>query len=410
MTLLLAFLWKCYLNISPGLYKQVVTSIANRVRITFVISSLGGGGAERAAAVMANYWAEKGWQITILAINSGRPPAYDLHTDVVYHEMRALLPARSPGLPQDRLARLINDCSKAERAVLIAELGLILALRHATSVTAPEMIISFLDITNIQVLLATYDADLPVIVTEHSDPFHNSIGEGRESLRRRLYPKAKYVTVLTEEAARYFSATAGDRVRVIPNPLGAPGLANEKARGARPTLLAMGRLSPEKGFDLLLRAFARIAERHSRWDLEIWGEGALGPYLTELADELGLAERVRLPGFTRNPYEVMRRAELFAVSSLCEGFSNVLVEAMACGLAAVSFDCPSGPRHIIRDGVDGVLVPPRDVVALAAALDQLMGDEVERHRLAIRAAEVIDRFGVNRVMRMWEALVLSQCV
>lgn len=361
---------------------------------------------------MANYWAGQGWQITILAVSSGHPPAYDLHTNVVYHEMRALLPVRSPGLPQDRLARLINDCSKAERSVIIAELGLILALGHAISVTAPEMIVSFLDITNLRVLLATVESDLPVIVTEHSDPFHNSIGEGRESLRRRLYQKAKYVTVLTEEAARYFLATVGDRVRVISNPVLAPGdgLANVKARGARPTLLAMGRLSPEKGFDLLLRAFAGIVDRHPRWHLEICGEGALRPYLTELAGELGLAERVRLPGFTKNPYEAMRQADLFVVSSLCEGFSNVLVEAMACGLAVVSFDCPSGPRHIIRDGIDGVLVPARDVAALAAALDRLMADEAERQRLAVRAPEVIERFGVELVMRMWEALVLNHDV
>src|SRR5438067_1977460 len=102
--------------------------------------------------------------------------------------MRALLPAKAPGSPQDRLTKLINDCSNAERSVLIAELGLILALGHAIRVTAPEMIISFLEITNLRLLLATLESDLPVIVTEHSDPFHNWIGEGRESLRRRLYP------------------------------------------------------------------------------------------------------------------------------------------------------------------------------------------------------------------------------
>lgn len=385
------------------------------MRITLVISTLDGGGAERVAANMANYWAAKGWGVTILTTDfGGQSSCYRLHPRVTHLDLGS---PRFDDLPNDLqgsapIVGLINGCSESERTVLIPRTTAILKLREAIASTAPEVVISYMDRTNIRVLTATRGLGLPVIVNEQCDPNENFIGAEWEILRRRLYPRASYVTVLTKESLDYFSSVAGIRGRVIPNAV-TPSVVSSSDEMPRQKngrlLLAMGRLDHQKGFDLLLRAFALVAEKHPDWTLEILGEGPVRPYLEERVQSRGLAGRVRLPGFTRRPFDAMRRADLFVLSSLDEGFPNVLLEAMACGLAVVSFDCPSGPRHIIRHGVDGILVPPRDAQAMAAALDRLMGDEAERKQLAARAPEVTERFGAAKIMGMWEALVFD-CV
>jgi GalNAc-alpha-(1->4)-GalNAc-alpha-(1->3)-diNAcBac-PP-undecaprenol alpha-1,4-N-acetyl-D-galactosaminyltransferase len=374
---------------------------------------LSGGGAERVATNMANYWAAKGWEVTILTTDfGGEPSTYGLHPRVTHLNLRS---PRFNNLPTDLrvtapLRDLINACSQSERAVLNPLTPHILRLRRVILSTRPAVVISHIYLTNICVLSATRGLGLPVIVTEHIDPNETFIGEGLELLRYRLYPQANYVAVLTEESLGYFSSVPGIRGRIIPNAVTPPVFSSfdkppQQKNGK--TLLAMGRLEHEKGFDLLLSAFNLVAEKHADWTLEILGEGPVRDYLESCVQKRGLGERVRMPGFTSRPFDAMRRADLFVLSSLDEGFPIVLLEAMACGVAVVSFDCPSGPRHIIRNGVDGVLVPPRDSQAMAAALDRLMGDEAERKRLAARAPEVLDRFSVEKVMSMWERLIFD---
>jgi glycosyltransferase involved in cell wall biosynthesis len=264
-----------------------------------------------------------------------------------------------------------------------------------------------MDRTNVLALLATAGASTPIIVSERNCPMMHRAGKAWAAMRRWLYPRADCVVVQSRDSLGYFSPAVRGRARVIPNPVFPPardaGAVAESGGGRK--LIAMGRLDDQKGFDLLIRAFARVAGARPEWSLEIWGEGARRPELERLACELGLSGRVRLPGITRQPGARMAEADLFVLSSRYEGFPNVLCEAMAVGLAPVAFNCPTGPSDIIRDGVDGVLVPPADVPALASVLARLMGDEAERRRLAARAPEVVERFGIGRIMSLWDEAI-----
>jgi GalNAc-alpha-(1->4)-GalNAc-alpha-(1->3)-diNAcBac-PP-undecaprenol alpha-1,4-N-acetyl-D-galactosaminyltransferase len=387
------------------------------LRTTLVVSSMRGGGSERVLSRMANYWADKGWSVTVLTLYHGpQSPSYALHPLVRHHDMRFSMNGRHP-IPSARALRALKatfDCSTPpERRTLLADLNLIAALRHAVERTRPDVVISFIDTTNVRVLLAAEGLGVPVIVSERSDPRRNVLGEGMRRLRKRLYPKAAYLVAQTDEMATFFAAEMSERGRVIHNPVVRPVVAawNGIIKGpdSAHLLLAMGRLVEEKGFPLLIRAFAQLASRHPSWSLEIWGIGPLRAALQQLACTLGVKERVKLQGFTPRPADVLARGDLFALPSLSEGFPNVLCEAMASGLPVVSFNCSSGIQQIIRDGLDGVIVETANVGSLAAALDRLMSSEDERARLSARAVEVTDRFAIDKTMARWEELVYT-CV
>jgi GalNAc-alpha-(1->4)-GalNAc-alpha-(1->3)-diNAcBac-PP-undecaprenol alpha-1,4-N-acetyl-D-galactosaminyltransferase len=353
------------------------------------ITTMNAGGAERVAATMLNYWARTSNRVALLTI-------YSTQNDFYYLDSRV-----------HRIALGQNRPTRNWREFVVGNLRRVKQIRAAIRAFRPDVVISFLDITNIRVLLAAAGLDVPVVVEEHIDPRQNSIGRVADCLRRLLYPRAHGLVVLTPAIVEWACRIAKrDAVCVIPNPISEQfcRCGTAESEDAR-TVVAMGRMEPQKGFDLLLAAFARCVQKHPTWQLRIFGEGSERSRLTGLAAGLGIADRVRLEKIVREPEKVFRRSSLFVLSSRFEGFPMVLLEAMATGLPVVSFDCPTGPREMIRDGVDGVLVPPGDTEALAGAMARLMGNESERRRLGSRATEVVERFGLARVMAMWDELL-----
>lgn len=380
-------------------------------RVAFVIWSLERGGAERVLSTLANEFVRRGSEATVIQFAVRHEREYTLDP----HVTRLLLPGRpwprrpsamtrsgpgeqSPSKPWwrrlvvDRLLGLTKDLTWTFR----------LASRLRT--IRPDVVISFMEASNVRTLLATRFLPSAVVVAERTDPRHHWIEPKWRLLRRVTYRWADALVVQTTSVAEWARAfVPANRIHVVPNP--APSW-DEPQRTREAVVLGMGRLGREKGFDLLIEAFAKVEGRHPGWRLDIAGRGELRAELVELSRELGIGDRVRLLGEVDEPERELRRASIFALSSRYEGFPNVLLEAMACGTPVVAVDCPSGPRDIVEDETTGLLVPMEDASALASALERLMASAELRDRLGGNAREAVRaRFSLEAVLALWEGIL-----
>jgi glycosyltransferase involved in cell wall biosynthesis len=252
----------------------------------------------------------------------------------------------------------------------------------------PEALISALDYANVVALWARGLVGVPnrVLVNEQNTISRSSRNSARRRQRmvphlvKRFYPWADYVIGNSQGVVDDLIQVTGlprQRIQMLYNPVITPEV-REKARkplnhpwfeaGQPPVILAVGRLTKQKDFPTLIRAFAQVHQtRPTR--LLILGEGPDRPALEAMVNQLGLGDDIAMPGFVENPYAYMSRASLYVLSSQWEGLPTVLIEALYCGSPIIATDCPSGPREILADGQHGVLVPVGDVTALALAIE-----------------------------------------
>jgi glycosyltransferase involved in cell wall biosynthesis len=357
-----------------------------KIRIVIVLPSLSAGGSERVVSLIANSWASRGWKVAIITFErADTPPYYEIDPRVEL--VRLDIPNERVG-PLRGVWRVLNRVQRLRRQLLRL---------------APDIVITFLTRTNILSLLAARGTGIPVVVSERNNPELQTFGPVWTWMRKHLYPRAFGLVTMTKGAMSLFPPEQRERSWIIPNEANLP--ANLQSRRGQRILAAVGRLVPQKGFDLLLEAFARVAAAQPEWTLVIWGEGPERAALESQRSMLGLDGRVELPGVSERPGLWIETADAFVFSSRYEGWGIVLLEAMAAGLPVVSFDCRFGPSEMVTDGEDGLLVPNGDVQALSEAMSRLMGSETLRKSLGEAAAKSARRFSRERVMAEWDEVV-----
>ena len=344
-----------------NLYKTSMSRVAPSTgKVAVFLPSLRGGGAERVMLTLANTIARREVPVDLVLCQAEGEYLADVLPEISIVDLGASRVLAS--LPA--LSRYI----RRER---------------------PDVIIAAMNHANVVAFLAAKLARVSskVIMTEHntlskSTSLKGAKGAVLKALMRATYAQCHRVVTVSDGVAADLVKQLGlpmDKVQTIYNPVVGDELIErstktppEVAEIARPLLLAVGRLTAQKDYPTMLRAFARLPMRESA-TLAILGAGPLDAVLAKLARDLGIAPRVRFLGFQDNPYAWMRAADLFVLSSAWEGLPTVLIEAMACGTPVVSTDCPSGPHEILEGGKWGKLVPVGDHVALAEAIQASLG-------------------------------------
>lgn len=358
------------------------------MNIAFVIPGLGPGGAERVATLLCNFWAAEGHTVTLITFEGEEATPFHIPDQAV--ALRRLAASTGSGS-----GRLLNNFNRVSR------------LRAVLGELRPDVMVAFTTDANVISLLATRATDIPVVISERNQPDRPGLAAVHRLARRLTYPFADAVVAQTDTVAAWMQQRFPVPVHIVPNPVRLSNSKTPRVASDPPVLVAVGRLTAQKGFDILIEAFARVVAKHPDWRLVIYGEGPDRPQLETLRDALSLQGKVSLPGLTRNVEMVFTEASLCALPSRFEGYPNALLEALAAGLPAIATAAPGGASEILGDGKYGMLVAPGDALALASALEKMMSDPALRAAFAAQAPKAIAELSVEYIGRRWLDLLAA---
>lgn len=368
-------------------------------KVLFFIYSMAAGGAERVTANLANQWARKGVAVSLVTMAPVDDDFYELSPDI------------------DRISLHVASDSSGVLSAVSNNLRRLKALRQVLLGVRPDVVISMMSTANVQLALVGLTLkrkDMLAIGSERVFPPKDPLSRVWSVLRRTSYRFLDCVVAVSSETEQWLKAhTSAKCVRTIFNPLilplpvYEPRVPPSAVMGEGPFVLAVGRLVHNKGFDRLIDAFSKVAAEADDWKLAIVGTGEEHESLEARVRQLGLQGRVVFVGRVGNVGDWYKAADLFVLSSRVEGFPNVLVEAMGHGQAVISFDCDSGPRDMIVDGVNGSLVPDGDMDALVSSMRELMADNVLRAEFGRQAALFGRQLSSENIDLQWSRVFAS---
>lgn len=375
----------------------------NRIpKVIIFIHSLTCGGAERVSVALSKYLVKSGYEVVILTMHNKDQDFYILDPNVKRISLD-----------------LARHTKRSEK--IFANLVRVSSLRATLKAEQPDLIIGMMTASAVQAIVASFRLPVRVIASERNYPGRMSIKKQWSVLRKLLYRFADAHVVQTHKIADWLKSHAGARnVEVIPNsvtwpiPFFSPMLDPKVVvDSTAQLLLAVGSKAYQKGFDLLIPAFAKaIRCQNHNWHLVILGLESDEDLATDqrsklmdLATQEKIEEYVHFPGRFGNVGEWYQRADIFVLSSRYEGFPNVLLEALASGCSCVAFDCDTGPRDIIKHEHNGMLVPAEDIEALGDTLGKVMADQALRDRLSSNTISVRDCFCENKIFKKWKEVI-----
>ena len=353
------------------------------MKITLFIGSLYGGGAERVTCNLASYLVQHGHRVEILTM-SETEKSYELDNGVT---VKTLLPLK------DRKNKMWNTSIRFPR------------FWKYLKTKDTDVYIVMLPKTTVMFLMFRWMTKAKLIVAERNDP---KVYPKYISKRLRKYAlRAEGWVFQTEEAKKWYEGAIDScKSIVIPNAINTVFIRQRYSGEKRKVIAGAGRLNDQKNFNLLIRAFEKIAAEFPEYRLVIYGKGIKEFELKELVNSLGLQDKVEFPGNIQNIADEMEKNTMFVLSSDFEGMPNALMEAMALGLPCVSTDCPcGGPRYLIQNNVNGLLVPVGNVDRMSCAMRRILINVDEAEAMGKEASKITDKLAPDKIYRKWEKFI-----